>query len=49
MHDPSKVEAVVRAWTVEGRSPQYHRQQMERLKKEWPELYKALSELTGKR
>jgi hypothetical protein len=32
------------AWFNEGPNPEYHQGQQERLKKEWPTLYKALVE-----
>lgn len=39
------VAALVAAWTVEGRHPPYHRQQQERLRREWPDLYRAVTRI----
>lgn len=36
---------VAEAWAVPGPSPAYHRQQKDRLRREWPVLYKALEAL----
>lgn len=34
---------IIKAWVIEGNNPTYHRYQQERLKKEWPALYKAIT------
>ncbi len=36
---------IYEAWTVPGPSPAYHRQQKDRLRREWPRLYQALEAL----
>lgn len=38
---------VYEAWTVPGPSPAYHRQQKDRLRREWPRLYQALEALSA--
>ncbi len=35
------------AWTVPGPNPAYHRQQKDRLRREWPKLYQALEALSA--
>ena len=35
------------AWTVPGPNPAYHRQQKDRLRREWPRLYQALEALSA--
>jgi hypothetical protein len=39
------LEALERAWHDEGIKPHWHRIQKERLKVDWPVLYRALTEL----
>lgn len=36
------VEGIKRAWYIAGPNPRYHKEQVERLKKEWPTLYEAI-------
>ncbi len=43
------VEAIVRAVLEPGRAPQYHRQQMTRLRTEWPVLATAVRNLIVQR
>lgn len=37
--------AIVSAWKVEGRSPEYHREQVKRLRRDWPVLVAAIEAL----
>lgn len=37
-----RAEKLVEAWNNEGINPQYHREVKERLKGEWPSLYKSI-------
>lgn len=39
------IKALREAWFVQGTHPEYHRRQQERLKKEWPTLYRAIKNL----
>lgn len=36
------MDDIKKAWVVVGKNPQYHHEQQERLRKEWPTLYKAI-------
>ena len=40
-----RVERVRKAFLDEGVHPPYHRRQVERLRKEWPTLYRAIMNL----
>lgn len=41
------VDAVVRAWVVEGPSPSYHREKKAQLRREWPSLADAVEQLVS--
>ena len=42
----AKLKIAVDAWNIEGRNPEYHRMMKEKLRKEWPVLFEALSSLS---
>lgn len=44
--DKRLLEKVVKAFTDKGINPKYHDKMVARLKKDWPTLYSALSELS---
>ena len=41
------IEPLFSAWKDEGISPEYHREQKARLKREWPSLYNAVDRIVG--
>lgn len=41
-----KIEAVIKAWNDAGPAPRIHEAAKEKLKKDWPALYKAVKELS---
>lgn len=41
--DETVVKDIVDAWEIEGVNPQFHREQKERLRKEWGTLYYAIA------
>lgn len=47
MTEYTPIEAVVRAWLIQGKCPEYHEQQKELLRKNWPTLYNAIQGLVS--
>jgi hypothetical protein len=37
-------ERIIKAWRIEGRNPQYHREMKEMLRRKWPMLARAIEE-----
>jgi hypothetical protein len=43
------IQAIINAWVVSGRNPEYHKHMQNKLRKDWPILVKAIEELVKNR